>query len=170
MPARTPVRSGSRLPLVVTADQDLLDDLLRLAAAGGSEVDVAPDPAAARPRFGRAPIVLIGADQAAACLRGRLPRRPRLIIVGRTPAVDAAWEVAELIGAEHVAVLPTAEPWIVDRFAEQLTDQPPGRVLAVIGGRGGAGASVLASGLALTAVRAGKRTLLVDADPLGGGL
>jgi secretion/DNA translocation related CpaE-like protein len=43
-------------------------------------------------------------------------------------------------------------------------------VLAVIGGRGGAGASVLAGGLALTAVRAGKRTLLIDADPLGGGL
>jgi secretion/DNA translocation related CpaE-like protein len=159
-----------RLPLVVTADPDLLDDLLRLAAAGGSEVDVAPDPAAARPRFARAPVVLIGADQASACLRARLPRRPRVIMVGRSPAIDAAWEVADLIGAEHVAVLPTAEPWIVDRFAEQPAGRPPGRVLAVIGGRGGAGASVLAAGLALTAVRAGKRTLLVDADPLGGGL
>ena len=93
-----------------------------------------------------------------------------MIIVGAAPAVDTAWEVAELIGAEHVAVLPTAEPWIVDRFAEQLTDSPPGRMLAVIGGRGGAGASVLAGALAVTAVRAGKRTLLVDADPLGGGL
>ena len=32
--------SAPRLPLVVTADQDLLDDLLRLAAAGGTEVEV----------------------------------------------------------------------------------------------------------------------------------
>ena len=170
MPARTVDRPGPRLPLVVTADPDLLDDLLRLAAAGGAEVDVAADPAAARARFAHAPHVMIGADQAAACLRARLPRRPRVVIVGREPAVDAAWEVAELLGAEHIAVLPTAEPWIVDRFAEQQTPAVPGRVLAVIGGRGGAGASILAGALAVTAAKGGRRTLLVDADPLGGGL
>jgi secretion/DNA translocation related CpaE-like protein len=168
--ARTSVRSGPRLPLVVTGDPDVLDDLLRLAAAGGTEVDVAADPAAARPRYAAAPLVMVGADQAEPCLRARLPRRPRVIIVGRSPAVDAAWEVAELLGAEHVAVLPTAEPWLVDRFAERLDTAVGGRVLAVIGGRGGAGASILAGGLAVTAVSAGLRTLLVDADPLGGGL
>jgi secretion/DNA translocation related CpaE-like protein len=170
MSARTSVRSGPRLPLVVTGDPDVLDDLLRLAAAGGTDVNVAPDPAAARPRYGAAPLVMIGADQADACLRARLPRRPRVIIVGRSPAVEAAWDVAELLGAEHVAVLPTAEPWLVDRFAERLDAHDLGRVLAVIGGRGGAGASILAGGLAVTAVGAGLRTLLVDADPLGGGL
>jgi secretion/DNA translocation related CpaE-like protein len=170
MPARTPVRSGSRLPLVVTADQDLLDDLLRLAAAGGTEVDVAPDPAAARSRFTPAPLVLIGADQADACLRARLPRRPRMVIVGRSPAVESTWQVAELLGAEHVAVLPTAEPWLVDRLGERHDPDNAARVLAVIGGRGGAGASILAGGLAVTAVGTGLRTLLVDADPLGGGL
>jgi secretion/DNA translocation related CpaE-like protein len=168
--ARTPVRSGLRLPLVVTADPDLLDEVLRLAAAGGTDVEVAADPAAARSRVVAAPLILIGADQAEACLRARLPRRPRMIIVGRSPAVEAAWEVAELLGAEHVAVLPTAEPWLVDRFAERLDLPSAGRVLAVIGGRGGAGASILAGGLAVTAVGAGLRTLLVDADPLGGGL
>jgi len=166
----SPIRSGSRRPLLVTADPNLLDDLLRLAAAGGTDVDVAPDPAAARPRFAAAPLVLVGADQADACLRARLPRRPRVVIVGRTPAVDAAWEVAELLGAEHVAVLPTAEPWLVDRFAERPEQASPGRVIAVIGGRGGAGASILAAGLAVTAVGAGLSTLLVDGDPLGGGL
>ena len=170
MPAPTSVRSEPRLPLVVTADTRLLDDLLRLAAAGGAEVEVARDPAGARSRFTAAPLVLLGADQAEACLRARLPRRPRLIIVGYPPEVEAAWDVAELIGADHVAVLPTAEPWLVDRFAERLDPVRPGRVLAVIGGRGGAGASILAGGLAVTAVTAGKRTLLVDADPLGGGL
>ena len=170
MPARTSVRPGPRRPLVVTGDPDLLDDLLRLAAAGGTDVDVASDPAAARSRFAAAPLVLIGADQADACLRARLPRRPRTVIVGRSPAVEAAWDVAELIGAEHVAVLPTAEPWLVDRFTERTPPAVAGRVLAVIGGRGGAGASILAGGLAVTAVRSGLRTLLVDADPLGGGL
>lgn len=40
----------------------------------------------------------------------------------------------------------------------------------MLGGRGGAGASTLAGGLAVTAARDGLRTLLLDADPLGGGL
>lgn len=170
MPARTSVRSGPRLPIVVTGDPGLLDDLLRLAAAGGTDVEVAPDPAAARARYAAAPLVLIGADQAEPCLRARLPRRPRVIIVGQSPTVEAAWDVAELLGAEHVAVLPTAEPWLVDRFADRLDPHSAGQVLAIIGGRGGAGASILAGGLAVTAVSTGLRTLLVDADPLGGGL
>jgi CO dehydrogenase nickel-insertion accessory protein CooC1 len=38
------------------------------------------------------------------------------------------------------------------------------------GGRGGAGASVLATALALTASRLDRPTMLVDADPYGGGL
>jgi secretion/DNA translocation related CpaE-like protein len=160
----------SRLPLVVTGDPDLLDDLLRLAAAGGSEVDVAADPAAARPRFVTAPLVVIGLDQVEPCRRARLPRRPRLVIVSRTEPPPPIWQAAQELGAEHVATLPTAEPWVVDRFAERFDPAASGRVLAVIGGRGGAGTSVLAGGLAVTAVRAGHRALLIDADPLGGGL
>jgi secretion/DNA translocation related CpaE-like protein len=160
------------LPLVVTADPDLLDDLLRLAAAGGTEVDVAHDPVAARPRYSAASLVMIGADQVQPCIRAHLPRRRRVIIVGSDGMPPDTWQAAQLIGAEHVAALPTAEPWVVDRFAAPRAARLPGsaRVLAVIGGRGGAGASILAAGLAVTAVRAGRRTLLVDADPLGGGL
>ncbi|MER7164559.1 septum site-determining protein Ssd [Micromonospora sp. NPDC000207] len=156
----------------MTGDGDLLDNLLRLAAAGGTEVDVAADPAAARARWQPAPLVLVGSDQAQACLRARLPRRPRLVLVGRTGELDPGWEVAELVGAEHVATLPTAEPWLVDRLAECAPGQAltTGQVVAVLGGRGGAGASVLAGGLAVTAARARLRTLLIDADPLGGGL
>ncbi|BAL85536.1 hypothetical protein AMIS_3160 [Actinoplanes missouriensis 431] len=161
-----------RRPLVVTADRDLLDDLLRLAAAGGAEVDVAPDPAAARARYPAASLVVVGADQAESCARARLPRRPRVIVVGRHSDMDATtWEFAEPLGAEHVAVLPAAETWVVEQFAAR-PEQPDARsrTVAVIGGRGGAGASMLAAGLATTAVRCGHRTLLVDADPLGGGL
>lgn len=165
-----PLSPGPHLPLVVTADSDLLDDLLRLAAAGGTEVDVAHDPAAARPRYAGAPLVVIGFDQVQACLRARLPRRERVIIVGPRGMPDETWESAQLLGAEHVAALPTAEPWVVDRFADRPAVRTSARVLAVIGGRGGAGASILAAGLAVTAVQSGMRTLLVDADPLGGGL
>jgi secretion/DNA translocation related CpaE-like protein len=159
---------------VFTNDGDLLDDLLRLAAAGGTEVDLVTDPVAARPRYVAAPLVLIGIDQVHEVLRARLPRRPGVILVGNAPPGGPAWEFAELIGAEHVAMLPAAESWLVDRFAERFSTSRRttgrGGVIAVIGGRGGAGASVLAGGLAVTAKKAGLRTLLVDADPLGGGL
>src|SRR5436305_12375167 len=43
-------------------------------------------------------------------------------------------------------------------------------LIAVIGGCGGAGASALAVSLAVTALGAGRRAILFDADPLGGGL
>ncbi|RIV36184.1 septum site-determining protein Ssd [Micromonospora radicis] len=171
MPSRTSVPSHRRPPLVVTADGELLDDLLRLAAAGSVEVEVAADPAAARTRWQPAPLVVVGSDQAQPCLRARLPRRPRLILVGRLGDVESGWQMADLLGAEHVAVLPAAEPWLVDRFAECGVDgAATARVVAVLGGRGGAGASILAGGLAVTATRARLRTLLLDADPLGGGL
>ncbi|PZG13069.1 septum site-determining protein minD [Micromonospora craterilacus] len=171
MPPRTAVPPHRRPPLVVTSDGDLLDDLLRLAAAGGVEVEVATDPAAARTRWQPAPLVLVGTDQAQPCLRARLPRRSRLVLVGRAGDVESGWQVADLLGAEHVAVLPAAEPWLVDRFTEcGVEGAATARVVAVLGGRGGAGASILAGGLAVTAARARLRTLLLDADPLGGGL
>jgi secretion/DNA translocation related CpaE-like protein len=162
-----------RRPLLVTADQELLDDLLRLAAAGGTEVDVAPDPAAARARYPGASLVAVGADQVESCARARLPRRPRVIVVGRHSAVDAStWHYADPLGAEHVAVLPAAETWVIEQLSvpPAPVPEPVSRTVAVIGGRGGAGASILAAGLATTAVRSGYRTLLVDADPLGAGL
>jgi secretion/DNA translocation related CpaE-like protein len=157
-------------PILLTADADLLDDLLRLAAAAGNEVDVAPDPVAARPRYLTAPVALIGADQAAACLRAGLPRRPRVILVARGAPGDEIWSIAEPLGADHVAVLPEAEPWLVEQLAGQPRPPAVSRTVAVIGGRGGAGASILAAGLAAMAVEARHRTLLIDADPLGGGL
>jgi secretion/DNA translocation related CpaE-like protein len=173
MPSRTSLPAAPRLPLAVTDDPALLDDLLRLAAAGGTELDVAPDPAAARSRYARAPLVVIGVDQGEACLRARMLRRARVVLVGRAEEQGSVWQLAELLGAEHVALLPAAEPWLVDRFgaAAAVTGGGlDGRILAVVGGRGGAGASVLAVGLAVTGVRRGLRTLLLDADPLGGGL
>lgn len=170
---RPPVASPAvGRPLVLTGDDELLDGLLRLAAAGDTEVDVAVDPAGARASFPTAPLVLVGADQAAACRRARLPRRTDVVIVvrsGQEPDPDP-WESAELLGATHVAILPAAESWLVDRLASCHQDGRPAPVVAVLGGRGGAGASVLATGLAVTAANNRLRALLVDGDPLGGGL
>src|SRR5439155_20698900 len=124
----------------------------------------------ARPRFAAAPLVLVAESLAEACLRAHLPRRPGVVLVSADSGADPPWELAEAIGAEHLAVLPRAMPWLVERFAETAVRAAGGQVVAVLGGRGGAGASVLAAGLAVTAARGGLRALLVDADPLGGGV
>ncbi|MDR7279671.1 AAA family ATPase [Catenuloplanes atrovinosus] len=160
-------RTGSR-PLVVTADEALLDDLLRLAAAAGTELQVATDPAAARPHYEQAPVVLVGSDQTGPLSRARLRRRT-VVLVGRAGTADPPPDLVERLGVEHIAVLPAAERWLVHRLG---TPPPPprGRVIALFGARGGAGTSTFAVTLAVTAARAGRRVLLLDADPLGGRL
>nr|WP_205861194.1 septum site-determining protein Ssd [Planosporangium flavigriseum] len=154
---------------MVTDDPYLLDEALRLAADARVELEVAPDAVAARARFGAAPLVLVGLGAAPGCVRARLPRRPGTVLVVMGPVEEPPWEVAEALGAEHIAVLPAAEPWLVDRLVDAAGAPRPATVVAVLGGRGGSGASVLAAGLAVTAARAGLRALLVDADPMGGG-
>lgn len=157
-------------PLVVTDDPDLLDDLLRLAAAAGVEVEVASHPEAARARWAVAAMVVVGADLAPA-LAAAVPVRRAGVVVAATTEDRRLWEDAVRLGAEQVVLLPDGERWLVDRWAD--LQEGPGRdgaVVGVVGGRGGAGASYLAGALALAASRAGRRTLLLDADPLGGGL
>ncbi|NJC73967.1 septum site-determining protein minD [Planosporangium thailandense] len=153
----------------MTDDPYLLDEAVRIASDARVELDVAPDPVAARTRFAAAPLVLVGVRAAEACARARLPRRPGVVLVVVEPLEQPPWDVAENLGAEHIAVLPAAEPWLVDRLAAAVGAPRPAAVVAVLGGRGGAGTSVLAAGLAVTAARAGLRALLVDADPIGGG-
>ncbi len=161
-------------PLVCTRDSDLLDDLLRLAAAGGVDVDAPGDPVAARTPWPGASLVIVGSDVAAEYVRARLPRRVGVVLVARAeeagPDDGDLWRRAAELGAEHVVFLPAAEPWLVDRFGAAVGPVGAGRVVGVVGGRGGGGASVLAAALAVTAARQGARTMLLDADPLGGGL
>ncbi|MFH8345194.1 septum site-determining protein Ssd [Streptomyces sp. NPDC018045] len=157
-------------PLVVTEDEELLDDILRLCAAAGATPEVAHGVARGRsPGWASAPLVIVGADCAPKlCGAGR---RDGVVLVARGPDDRQLWRLAVAVGAERVLVLPGGESWLVDRIADAAEGVGPAAVtVGVIGGSGGAGASTLACALALTAARAGSRTVLVDADPLGGGL
>ena len=158
-------------PLLVTEDPDVLEDLLRLAATAGVELEVVRDPAGARRGWGAAPLVLVGPDLVTRLGRSRLPRRAGVVVLGRDLDDASVWQRAVTVGAEHVVFLPDAEPWLVEQLAqaaEQTASQ--GVVVAVVGGRGGAGATTLAAALAVSAVRRGHSALLVDGDPLGGGI
>lgn len=162
---------GRARGLVMVTDPELLDVLLRLAAAAGCELQRVVDPAQARRHWSVAPLVLLDAAAARRCAAAGLPRRGALVVAVRGAPPPDVWQQAVAVGAEHVVALPDAEPWLVAALAEAAEGGTRGgRVLAVVGGRGGAGASVLAAAVAVTAVRAGGRSLLVDCDPLGGGL
>nr|BFE64087.1 septum formation initiator [Dactylosporangium thailandense] len=155
-------------PLLVSDDPALLDQLVDLANRHALELDVAPGPDAARRRYRSAPLVLIGDEAAPALVRAGLPERAGVMLLTRSRGMERVAGLAEHLGAERIVRIPDGEPYLV-RELRRVATAVRGRVLACIGGRGGAGATVLAAGLALTAGRAGLSTLLVDADPLGGG-
>jgi secretion/DNA translocation related CpaE-like protein len=154
--------------LVVTADQALADVIRRLAAAAAVEVEVLADPPDVRVWLG-CRLAVVGAD----CVRAvvaQLPRRGDVVLVSLAGHDPHLWEQAVTLGAEQVAVLPDADAWVVDRLAAGGCSPARARVVGVVGGCGGAGASVFASGLAVTAAERGQQVLLADLDPVGGGL
>jgi secretion/DNA translocation related CpaE-like protein len=155
---------------VLTADLELLDDVLAVAAAAGVEPQVVADAGSVRPLWAAAATVVVGVDQAAQLAKLVLPRRPDVFVVGQDTARDevCAWSLP--LGAA-VVLLPSG----AGRLSTALADATgpgagQGQVVAVVGGSGGAGASTLASALAFVGAQRGLRTMLVDADPLGGGL
>jgi hypothetical protein len=75
-PSRPPAR-----PLVVSTDELLLDDLLRLLATAGAEPELATGGPALRRAHRQAPLVLVGADALAAGVVRALPRRPGVVVV-----------------------------------------------------------------------------------------
>ncbi|MEP6695813.1 MAG: septum site-determining protein Ssd [Pseudonocardiales bacterium] len=163
--------SPDNRPLLLTDEPDLLDELVRLASAGGVEVEVAAEPGAAWRAWTSAPLVVAAAGLGEALRRAGLPRRTNVVLVGQDLADERVWELAGDLGADHVVFLPAAGRWLIDRFARCAGgSQALAPLVAVLGGRGGAGASVLAVSLALTAGCRGRRAVLIDADPLGGGL
>jgi secretion/DNA translocation related CpaE-like protein len=156
------------------SEPDLLDGVLRLAAAAGCEMVRVLDPLQARRGWAEAPVVVLDADAALRCGQAGLPRRDNVLVAVRAEPPPQVWRHAVAIGAAHVVSLPDGETWLVRVLAEAAealtTGRRRGAAVAVIGGCGGAGASVFAAALAVTAVRRGERALLVDCDPLGGGL
>ncbi len=165
------VGPGSRVgvPLIVTEDEELLDDLLRLCAAAGAEPEVSFGPPSQPGSWEAAALVLVG-DDCASGLR-RAARRAGVLLIGRDLDDHDVWRRAVDIGADHVLFLPDAESWLVDRIADAAEGIGDAALtIGVVGGRGGAGASTLACALAVTSAREGRRTMLVDGDPLGGGL
>jgi secretion/DNA translocation related CpaE-like protein len=157
--------------LLATADELLLDDLLRLAAAAEVTPQVECDLVGVRRRWQAASLVVVGHDLTESLARSQPVRRPGVVVVGTDPDDAGVYRRAVAIGAEQVFVLPDQEAALGDKLADSVDGATRSAVtLAFVGGCGGAGATTLAAAVAVTACRRGLRTVLVDGDPLGGGI
>jgi secretion/DNA translocation related CpaE-like protein len=153
--------------LALVSDPALRDDVDRVAAAAGVPVVHASEPSS-RAAWTAAAAVLLDVSGARRCVERVLPRRDRVMLVGRTAPQAAEWQVAIAVGAQRLVTLPAQDGELVVELSE-AADREEGRrgtVVAVMGARGGAGASLFSTALALTASDA----LLIDADPWSGGI
>jgi len=156
------------VPLIVTGDETLLDELLRLSAGAGVTPDVVPDATAALRAWAAAAVVLLGADLADDLARIAPPRRPGVHIVAWGGVSHEVFRSAVAVGAENVAELPRSEAWVIEVLGD-LDEAGAGLLVGVIGGSGGAGATTFACALGQVAAREGP-ALVVDTDPLGPGV
>jgi len=143
---------------------------LRACAVAGVSAAPVADRAQLARGWRSATAVLV-ASSAHAWLTG-VPRRASVAVLDEAVGSDVdAWRLAVQIGAETVFAPEQDSRRLVEWLA--LAGEPagpPGQVVGVAGGCGGAGASTFAAALALRAGSASSRVTLVDADPAGGGI
>src|SRR4051794_1160969 len=156
--------------LLVTADDSLLDELVRLCAAAGTTPNVAADVGAALRGWSSAVLVLLGADLAPEVARASPPRRDGVHVVTWGSAPDELFRTALAVGAEGVALLPGSAEWLAALLGDVGdVGRARGLTIGLMAGSGGAGATTFACALAQLAARSGP-TVVVDADPLGPGV
>lgn len=161
--------SNSR-PLFVCGNEHLLDQVLALSHRAGVDLQVVADAGAARMLWPDASVVLVDGALAGTVELAGLPRRPNVIVLGADLDDAEIWRRALNIGADHVVFLPDAEQWLISTLGAAAIGSPSGRVIAVVGGSGGVGASTTAAALAIYASKSEDMVALVDADPRSGGM
>jgi secretion/DNA translocation related CpaE-like protein len=156
--------------VVVTADLELLDHVLAVAAAAGVEPEVVADAGSVRAVWSAASTVIVGVDQAEKLANMVLPHRREVFVVGEDDSRDqvCAWSLPL---SAAVVLLPRGANRLTTALADIAgSGSGGGRIVTIVGGSGGVGASTCAAAIAFLGAQRGLRTLLVDADPLGGGI
>ncbi|GAB3014106.1 hypothetical protein GCM10011376_08490 [Nocardioides flavus (ex Wang et al. 2016)] len=154
--------------LLITRSSSVHEAVVPLCAAAGIAAEVCADPDLSLATWREADLVLVGADLAGPVGGLAPPRRPGVHVVGAPPD-DSAFRHAVTLGADSVVDLPDGAAWLSGALADVGERGSPGRLVGVVGGTGGAGATTLACALAQWHARRGP-TLLVDGDPLGPGV
>ncbi|WP_394940040.1 septum site-determining protein Ssd [Psychromicrobium sp. YIM B11713] len=133
---------------------------LAVAAAGAQLTSEISSPAPA--------VILIGMEELSASdwRRAAAP----VLLIGSEHEEAELWSAAAEYGIDRVVPLPKAKLWLAE-FLNSVQQRGRGaRVIAILGGCGGAGASTLAALLAAGLSNDGRSCLLLDGDPWGFGL
>ncbi|NMN96852.1 septum site-determining protein Ssd [Antrihabitans stalactiti] len=153
-------------------DADLRGEIRRIAAAADVVLDEIAG-AVGRQLWQAPHVVVVDTPTAQSLILDRMPRRRGVVLVCSSSPDLNDWETASALGAEHVIGLPKQEFELVEVFgARSDADTGGGPVIAIVGGRGGAGASTFAAALAVfgASTRYRADTLLIDVDSAGGGI
>lgn len=153
--------------VVATTDEALIHDARRWCATVAAEPRIARSPADARRQWRGAAAVIVGADLAPALTAGPLPRRDGVVLVAEESA--GALRSAVSLGAQAV-LRPGDDTAAMEVLAAAVDGRGEACVLSVVGAVGGVGATTIAALLARLATNRGHRTLLLDGDPLSGGV
>lgn len=167
MAATTPHASPA---LLLTEDPEVIAEVQRCAAGTGVGVEVRPWGPEAVQGWGRAAMVLLGADVVAAAGAAGLRRREEVHLLCRGAPGAEDYRAAVQVGAQSVTALGTGRGRLSALLQERAAPSAAGVVVGVVGGSGGAGASTTAAALALVAARRGARVLVLDCDPVGAGV
>ncbi len=147
---------------------ELAADAERVIAAAGARMQRLASPG--RQNWSAATAIIVDQASARLCEQQGLPRRDGVMLIGSGDPTPQEWTAAIAIGAHRVYALPGQETELVHAIAEAAERGPGsarrGRMIAVIPGRGGGGASVFAAALTQCA----REALLIDLDAYGGGI
>ena len=153
---------------LVCQDPALTADVRRLCAAVGQDLHVITDQADMRRLRRRLAVLLV--DATAPDFSDDAPPGAEVIVLTARPEALDSWRAAVRVGARQVLTLPQDSRRLLDALAlAQERSEAVGPLVGVMGGSGGVGASTYAAALAWAATASGRRSTLVDLDPLGGG-
>ena len=163
--------------LALIAEPALRDEVDRVAAAAGVRaVQLDPASAPARKTWLAAAAVVVDTGAARRCADAGLPRRPGVFLCALGELTPATFKTAISVGAQDVLSMPGQASELV-RGVSDIGDAAGdsgrgagGATVAVVAGRGGAGASLFAAALAHQLPQQDGGPLLVDLDPWGGGI
>lgn len=157
--------------VLLTNNHELVDLVEPIAAASGHPLVHHRSLDQAQSEWGNAPVILIGADLAEACIGAVVPMRHNIIVIDwQSENKSPLWPSAIQLGASGIIDLPDASDWLYDRFVRINANATSAPVLAVVAGSGGVGASTLAAATATYTANCGKSTVLIDLDHTGGGV
>ncbi len=147
--------------LLVTRDERVITEFQKIAAVTQTPLVISGDPVASD--LSNAYRVFVAPDCAEVILSHD---EIVLVVVGTTG--PETWRYAAKLSANHIAVIPDSREWLVEHLSAPATKQ--GLCVGIIPGAGGAGASLLACGLAFHARQLFNEVVLVDLDEISAGL